>query len=430
MECEKALELISLYIDGELNKEEQEEIIKHMEQCESCKKEYDSLKEMVETLKEMEYMPLPEGYHERLMDKIENAKVERADFTGKDKNKRNIWKKYVSIAAGLFVVAVIGIGGNNILTNEISVSQGEASSETSGYEAGGTEPQTMAMDAASGGRSLGAAPAEAKLETYGAENDEAAEANDGAAYDSGNSLNADSVNIAERKNIKTSYISIEVENFDEAAENIENEAEAAGGYVQNFNSYIYYEDTDNDVSLKSGSMTVRVDKNNYNSVKDSIKSIGEVSSENEYVEDVTGQYIDTEAKLEAKLAEESRLVELLKNAGSVQDIVSIEERLADVRGYIESYRSMIDNWDKLVELSTINIDIKEEMPNKIGKISPDFAGRIKDSFIKSINFLVNGFQDIIVGLAALSMPLLAAAAVLFILIKAVIYFRKKRKNKV
>ena len=61
MECEKALELISLYIDGELNKEEQEEIIKHMEQCESCKKEYDSLKEMVETLKEMEYMPLPEG---------------------------------------------------------------------------------------------------------------------------------------------------------------------------------------------------------------------------------------------------------------------------------------------------------------------------------------------------------------------------------
>ena len=177
-------------------------------------------------------------------------------------------------------------------------------------------------------------------------------------------------------------------------------------------------------------MTVRVDKNNYNSVKDSIKSIGEVSSENEYVEDVTGQYIDTEAKLEAKLAEESRLVELLKNAGSVQDIVSIEERLADVRGYIESYRSMIDNWDKLVELSTINIDIKEEMPNKIGKISPDFAGRIKDSFIKSINFLVNGFQDIIVGLAALSMPLLAAAAVLFILIKAVIYFRKKRKNKV
>ena len=173
--------------------------------------------------------------------------------------------------------------------------------------------------------------------------------------------------LTERKNIKTSYISIEVENFDEAAENIENEAEAAGGYVQNFNSYIYYEDTDNDVSLKSGSMTVRVDKNNYNSVKDSIKSIGEVSSENEYVEDVTGQYIDTEAKLEAKLAEESRLVELLKNAGSVQDIVSIEERLADVRGYIESYRSMIDNWDKLVELSTINIDIKEEMPNKIGK---------------------------------------------------------------
>ena len=42
MECEKALELISLYIDGELNKEEQEEIIKHMEQCESCKKEYEN----------------------------------------------------------------------------------------------------------------------------------------------------------------------------------------------------------------------------------------------------------------------------------------------------------------------------------------------------------------------------------------------------
>ena len=36
MKCEKAIDMISAYIDGVLNKEEQEEFMKHIESCESC----------------------------------------------------------------------------------------------------------------------------------------------------------------------------------------------------------------------------------------------------------------------------------------------------------------------------------------------------------------------------------------------------------
>lgn len=444
MDCDKALELISLYIDGELNKEEQEEIIRHMERCESCRKEYESIKEMVEELNNIDFLPLPDGYHERLMQKINDTKVEKVDFAVKESKKGNHnnhnWKKYGTMVAGLCLVAIVGAGGNVILNGNHT--SGSAASDTAAAPARSylmNSPEA----AGAGDMSRMAEPqAEMPMEMpmKETEMEEAVEAGYGMSQQDGgvsqespsvSGMDLDNAALEERKKIKTSYLTIEVDNFENAAEFIKNEAESKGGYVQNFNSYIYYEDKDNNISLKSGNITIRVAKEQYDPAKNSIKTIGDVSYEDEYVDDVTSQYVDTEGKLKAKRTEEERLLALLEKAETVQDIVAIEERLSDVRGYIESYQSMINNWDKLVGLSTISVEIKEEMPSRVGNISSDFGDRIKDSFITSINILVDGFQNIVLGLVAVSMPLVVGVvivAVVVVIVKGIMKKRKKNKK--
>ena len=63
MECEKYRELISLYIDGELNESEEKELLEHIKNCPLCEKELKELTAISEMLKSAEEEELPENFH-------------------------------------------------------------------------------------------------------------------------------------------------------------------------------------------------------------------------------------------------------------------------------------------------------------------------------------------------------------------------------
>ena len=113
MTCLEALEYISRDIDGDLNEFEKEELQKHIESCPSCKKEYEEMKSIVDSMKNEEMLDLPSGFHDELMDKINESKV----MPLKSVNKKPYYKKYTAIAAAIAVFAVVGItsGGFNLV---------------------------------------------------------------------------------------------------------------------------------------------------------------------------------------------------------------------------------------------------------------------------------------------------------------------------
>lgn len=211
--------------------------------------------------------------------------------------------------------------------------------------------------------------------------------------------------------------------------NIRQNVEGNGGYVENFYSYIFYEDLSRDISLKAGNLNMRVPQENYESSLAYIKTLGKVNNENEGVNDITNQYIDTEARLNVKKAEEKRLIELLEKAENLTDIMAIEGRLSEVRGYIESIEEQLKGMDKLVSYSTINIDIQEKEPRGVSNISDDFGKSIKDSFIKSINFVVKGFQQLILNIVEISLPAVVVGITGFVVYKIIRFVIKRRNEK-
>lgn len=418
MDCDKAFAMMSLYIDEELNKEEQEKLFEHINSCNYCKKEFQLLKDLLGKLKEEEYLPLPDGYHEELMAKVNDSKIESLSFGKKDTKNRRSWKKYGSIAAAGLLVFVVGAAASTM--NFGSYNHNDTATSPMAKSEAFSETTQMPM----------AVEKEVATEEY------SADAGMGMQRDMSLALggevdteanNSDvKVNVDERKKIKTAYLTITVENFEQAVENIRTEVESNSGYVENFNSYVYQQNSDE--SLKAGNITLRMDKENYEQMKIYVKSMGKVTYEDENVNDITSQYIDTKGRLKAKRVEEERLLELMKSAENVQDIIAIEERIGSIRSDIESYQSTIDNWDKLVDLSTISVELREEEPAKVGTISYDFGTKVRDSFIGSVNMLVKGFQSIILGLVSISMPLLVIAGVVSVTVILIIKKWKKRRS--
>jgi len=106
--CSEIIELMSLYIDNELDSETRTEFEEHIETCESCKSELYELKEIVGALGSIEEVELPSGFKEELHQKLV------AEKNSNESNKKTVpfKKKFIgfasSIAAGLVLVFVAG----------------------------------------------------------------------------------------------------------------------------------------------------------------------------------------------------------------------------------------------------------------------------------------------------------------------------------
>ncbi len=113
MRCSDAMEKISLYIDGELNEAEAEALLAHLEGCKACKREYEEIKSLVDSLRDLDEIELPPGYHEELMKKIASANV--VSFpSDKKEMKTHRWRKYSTAAAALILLLAVGSQFGNI----------------------------------------------------------------------------------------------------------------------------------------------------------------------------------------------------------------------------------------------------------------------------------------------------------------------------
>ena len=67
MRCKKAQLLISVYLDGILRKEEKQDFLKHIEDCEECKKELESTRELLELFSEVRSVEKEASFYQEIM---------------------------------------------------------------------------------------------------------------------------------------------------------------------------------------------------------------------------------------------------------------------------------------------------------------------------------------------------------------------------
>lgn len=403
-------QLMSLYIDGELDEVQTDEFKKQLEQNDEYKIEFRQFLDIIDSLKSLPKQPLPKDFHNELINKIKSDSKIEIDKNKKSKILKFIPKNLIKISsvavAACFIVIASGVYYNTTL-NKNSNTQ--------------STPRNSAVD-------------NSKSMYEVAESETLASTGAGAIMDMANEaeiVSEKSLNLkqeekqSDKKIIKTAHLSIQVYDFDNAIENLKQITQQYGGYIENSNSDIIYNDTENNIILKSGNIVLRIPAQNYNDIISYISQTSKVIGNYEQGEDITSNYIDTEAILNAKELEKQRLTQLIEKADNIEDLILLEERLSKVNSELDSYNSKIKNWDRLVQFSTISVSIEQiKEETKINAISPNLNTRIKNGFISSINNIKQKAENLIVWIAQI-IPL-AVLIIIFLLIIYIIFFTLRK----
>jgi len=158
-----------------------------------------------------------------------------------------------------------------------------------------------------------------------------------------------------RKLITNVRIEYEVESYQAAADAIELRLDQAGGYLAG-------QDVRRFPNGKlQGTLIARVPAEQLEAFLSGLEGIGEVLGRESDVQDISDQYVDTQARLRNAQRMEERLIELLQtDTKDVADLLKVEKELGRVRESIEQMQAQIKTWDTLVSFATVRFLISEK----------------------------------------------------------------------
>lgn len=230
-----------------------------------------------------------------------------------------------------------------------------------------------------------------------------------------------------RKLIRTVSLSLETKEFDSVLTNLSTKTTELGGYIEtssvNGNSYSHH-------STRYASYVIRIPADKLNEFVEVVSELGNVTQKNESVEDVTLRYIDVESHKKALETEQERLLELLSKAENMEEILTIESKLSDIRYEIENYESQLKTMDNQIDYSTVSVYIDEvERVTDTGE--KGFFEEIKERFGNSLYIVARGIRGLVIGILG-SLPILIVCggviAVVVIVVRKILKKRNMRKE--
>jgi hypothetical protein len=109
---------------------------------------------------------------------------------------------------------------------------------------------------------------------------------------------------------------------------------------------------------RSALLTIRVPSSRFDDALSQLKRLeGEVLTSNVDAKDVTDQFVDVQARLGAKKAEEQQYLALLGRANTVDEILKVQSALGSVRVQIEQLQAQVNSLKSRIDYSTITMQI-------------------------------------------------------------------------
>ncbi|MGI6449609.1 MAG: DUF4349 domain-containing protein [Desulfitobacteriia bacterium] len=202
---------------------------------------------------------------------------------------------------------------------------------------------------------------------------------------------------------------------------VENTVTTLGGYIAESR-----ENNERDHTTAYLSLKIPVSK--FEEFKGGLEQFGTVSDQHLYTDDVSQQYFDVETRLRSWEAQEERYLEILKQAKTVEEILKIEDSLANVRREMESLKGQLKYWDHRVDYSEIRLHIYPTQSN-IAVNDPWQPVSLKNTFIaaknaliKSVSFLWNSVNYLLVFIGY-AIPLSIILGLFYLI------FRRLRKSR-
>ena len=158
-----------------------------------------------------------------------------------------------------------------------------------------------------------------------------------------------------RKLVRNARVDLEVKSFDEALQSISALASEGRGYVATTSSQ------KQENGKLRGEIIVKILPENLDDFLTKLRKLGDLKNQTLATEDLTKQYVDTDARLNNARLLETRLIELLKKkSDDVEDLLAVEKELGRVREQIEQLQGELKFMDMQVRFATVSISLAEK----------------------------------------------------------------------
>jgi uncharacterized protein DUF4349 len=229
-----------------------------------------------------------------------------------------------------------------------------------------------------------------------------------------------SAQILDRMVIRNAQLTVEVpNNMEDAIAQVRAIANRDGGFVSASNTHF---ERVNDQDRMVADLTVQVRSDAADSALSDLRALGKVTGETSGSQDVTEEYVDLQSNLRNLQASESAVLKLMDRATQIQDVLSLQRELTNIRGQIERIQGRINYLEHRSDMATISVSLRLPPPPSVEPPAGawDPVGVAQRGWQASLT-LLRGVAEAVIVVVAFSWWLLP-----FIAVGAYVWLRRRR----
>jgi len=223
--------------------------------------------------------------------------------------------------------------------------------------------------------------------------------------------------------IKTANLSMEVEDTTAAIQAISQLVGEEQGDILNLS------ESGSSGDRQSAELSLRVPAQRLSAALERLTALGDVRNRSVSARDVSGQIVDTDARLRNLRKQEEMILKIMEQSGEITDVLAVSQELANVRQNIEQIDAQLKLLTSQVAYSTIEIYLNE--PATFSAPSrTKFGAELKNTWDESTDSVIGFTRGLIqLGLALLIWsPYLGILALLIWGAKRSLSNRRDRKR--
>jgi hypothetical protein len=186
----------------------------------------------------------------------------------------------------------------------------------------------------------------------------AADAQRSARSDAASQTNAlpdTSAQILDRMVIRTAQLTVEVQDMEQALAQARAIASRNGGFVSASTTRV---EKVNDQDRTVADLTLQVRSQSADAAVSALRALGKVTTESSGSQDVTEEYVDLDSNLRNLQASEAAILKLMDRATQIQDVLSLQRELTNVRGQIERIQGRKTYLERRTDMATITLSLR------------------------------------------------------------------------
>lgn len=402
---------LNAYLDGELDREARDKMNEHARVCPECGQKLETMTRLLTMCAELD-----EGLSVPLEAQAAWRKAIRSEAESRRKTRRiSAWTR----GAGWIAAALTLLVASTAALRPVSwTPSAEYSTRTAGVPV-----QNYSMDVASEYESMDGAPSPAAL----------ALAKDGPLDGGIDSVLTNQQASATETGrapvvVRSASRTIETTAYDTDSQMVDDLVDEYAGY--------YESDSQSGSPIEPGQsigrerdMSIRVPSAQLDEFLTGLDVIGNIVYKNQSAQDVSDQYYDAAARLNALKAQREQIEKLMETTTDLTGIVELSDRLYDLQAEIDTMEGRIRGWDSRANYAQVSVRMTEvAVRDQLQPMGDSLIERIRTGFFDSVNWLSGFLQDMAVVLAALA-PVLVVLLPLIVLIVVIVKVVRAKKRR-